>query len=200
MSAPDGGPLAQMAPSESRRESQMKSDAQIPSSSRPSAGAMAAPIAETMVEAPVAEVPVAETPIMEAPVDETQGAGALVAPSSTPAPMETGRAGDGQSWAEQMEASEEEAFQRSRPVKRARSQSRRRKPKPPLPFPLRDSEGRLASISQLYAHVAEQPVADHNVAGSAIMHLHPEMQPQNARRLGNQVTCMIAEYHLTASA
>ena len=32
-----------------------------------------------------------------------------------------------------------------------------------------------------------------------IMHLHPEMMPQNARHLGNQVTCMIVEYHLTAS-
>ena len=98
-----------------------------------------------------------------------------------------------------MEASEDEVFQRSRPVKHARSQSRRREPKPPLPFHLRDSEGRLTSISQLYVHAAEQPVADHNVAGSAIMHLHLEMQPQNARHLGNQVTCMIAEYHLTAS-
>ena len=183
----------------------MKSDAQIPSSSRPSAGAMAAPIAETpgaevpVAEVPVMEIPVGETPITEAPVDETPGAEAPVAPSSTPAPMETGGAGDGQSWAEQMEAGEDEAFQRSRPVKHTRSQSRRHKPKPPLPFPLWDSEGRLTSISQLYAHAAEQPVAPHNMAGSAIMHLHPEMLLQNARRLGNQVTCMIAEYHLTAS-
>ena len=174
----------------------MKLDTQIPSSSRPSVGAMVAPIAAT----PVAEVPVAETPVTEAPVDETQGAEAPVAPSSTPAPMETGGAGDGQSWAEQMEAGKEEAFQRSKPAKRARSQSRRCEPKPLLPFPLWDSEGRLASISQLYAHAAEQPVTNHNVAGSAIMHLHPEMQPQNARHLGNQVTCMIAEYHLTTSA
>ena len=178
----------------------MKLDAQIPSSSRPSVGAMAAPITETPVaEVPVAEVLVVVVPVVEAPVDETLGAKAPVAPSSTPAPMETGGAGDGQLWAEQMEASEDEAFQRSRPTKRARSQSRRHKPKPLLPFPLRDSEGRLASVSQLYAHAAEQPVADHNMAGSAIMHLHPEMQPQNARCLGNQVTCMIAEYHLIAS-
>ena len=194
-----GAPLPrwpQVAPSESHWESQMKSDAQTPSSSRPSAGATAAPITET----PVAEAPVAETPVTEAPVDETPGAEAPAAPSSTPAPVETGRAGDGQSWADQMEAGEDEAFQRSRPTKRTWSQSRRCEPKPPLPFPLWDSEGRLASVSQLYAHAAEQPVADHNVAGSAIMHLHPEMQPQNASRLGNQVACMIAEYHLTASA
>ena len=71
----------QVAPSESHRELLMKSEAQTPSSSRPSAGATAAPIAET---------PVAEAPVMEIP-----GAEALVAPSSTPAPMETGRVGDG---------------------------------------------------------------------------------------------------------
>ena len=151
-----GAPLPrwpQVAPSESCRESQMKLDAHIPSSSRPSAGATVAPIAETPVaEVPMVEVPVVETPITETLVGEAQGAEAPVAPSSTPAPMETGRAGDGQSWAEQMEAGEEEAFQRSRPAKRAQSQSRRCKPKPWLPFPLQDSEGRLASISQLYEH------------------------------------------------
>ena len=198
-----GAPLPrwpQVAPSESCRESQMKSDAQTHSSSRPSVGAMVAPITEVPVsEVPMAVVPVAETSVAEAPVDETPGAGAPVAPSSTPAPMETGGAGDGQSWAEQMEASEDDAFQ-SRPAKHAWSQSRRREPKPLLPFPLWDSKGRLASVSQLYAHAAEQPVAQHNVAGSAIIHLHPEVLLQNARHLGNQVTCMIAEYHLTASA
>ena len=177
----------------------MKSDTQIPSSSRPSVGATAL-IAETpVVETPVAEVPVVEIPIAEAPVGEAQGAEALVSPS-TPAPMETGGAGDGPLWAEQMEAGEEEAFHKSRPTKRAWSQSRRHEPKPLLPFPLWDSEGRLASISQLYAYAAEQPVTEHNVAGSAIMHLHPEMLLQNARCLGNQVTCMIAQYHLTTSA
>ena len=48
--------------------------------------------------------------------------------------------------------------------------------------------------------MAEQPIAEHNVAGSTIMHLHPEVLPQNARHLGNQVACMRAEYHLTTSA
>ena len=63
--------LPQVSPSESCRESQMKSDAQIPSSSRPSVGATVVPITETpMAETPVAEVPVVETPIMEACVDE----------------------------------------------------------------------------------------------------------------------------------
>ena len=199
-----GAPLPrwpQVAPSESRRESQMKADAQGHSSSRPSVGAMAAPVAETPVaEVPVAEAPVVVAPIGEAPVGEVQGAEAPVAPSSTPAPMETGGAGDGQLWAEQVEAGEEESFQRSRPAKRTCSQSKRCEPKPWLPFPLQDSEGRLASISQLYEHAAAQPAAPHNVAVWAIMHLHPDLLPQKATSLGNQVSCMIAEYHLTASA
>ena len=144
--------------------------------------------------------PVTETPVAEDPVDETPAAEAPVVPSSTPAPMETGRVGNGQSWAEQMEAGEEEMFQRSRPAKCTRFQSRRHKPKPPLLFPLQDSEGRLTSISQLYEHAAEQPVTHHNEAGRGIMHLHPEMLPQKARHLGNQVACMIAEYHLRSSA
>ena len=176
----------QVTPSESCLESQMKVDTQTPSSSRPSVGATAAPSAET--------------PVTEAPAEETLGAAAPVAPSGTPAPMETGRAGDGQSWAEQVEAGEDEAFQRSRPMKCTWSQSRRCEPRLPLPFPLQDKEGRHAAIAQLYDHAAEQPAAHHNVASRGIMHLHLDMLPQKAMCLGNQVACMIAEYHLTASA
>ena len=95
---------------------------------------------------------------------------------------------------------QDEGFQRARPTKHPRSQSRRCEPKPPLPFPLQDSEGRLTSVLQLYKHVAKQPVTHHNVAGRGIMHLHLKMLPQKARCLKNQVTCMIAEYHLTSSA
>ena len=135
-----------------------------------------------------------ETPVVEAPVSET------LACSDTPAPMEMGGAGDGQSWAERVEAGADEGFQRARPTKHPRSQSRRHEPKLPLPFPLQDSEGRLTSVSQLYEHVAKQPVAHHNVAGRGIMHLHLEMLPQKATCLGNQVACMIPEYHLMSSA
>ena len=178
-------------PSESRQESQMKAEATATSSSKPSAGAMVAPVVET----PVAEAPVTETLGAETPVAKTPAA-----PSDTPAPMETGGAGDGQSWAKCMEAGEDEEFQHDRPTKRCQSQSKRQEPRPTLPFPLQDSEGRLASISQLYEHAAEQPAAHHNVAGRGIMHLHPEMLLHKATNLGNQVTCMIAEYHLTSSA
>ena len=197
-----GAPLPrwpQVAPSESCRESQMKAKAQTPSSSRPSAGATAVPVEETPIaEASVEETAVMETSVMEAPA-ETPGAEALIAPSTLPAPMETGGAGDGPLWAKQVEAHEEE-FQRSRPAKRPRSQSRRHEPTSRLPFPLQDSEGRFASIAQLYEHAAAQPATPHNVAGRAIMHLHPDLLPQKATTLCNQVSCMIAEYHLTASA
>ena len=176
----------QVTPSESCWESQMKADTQTTSSSEPNAGAMAAPVTET----PVTETPVAETPVTETPA----------AHSDTPAPMETGRAGDGQSWVECIEAGIDEEFQQDRPTKHCQSQSRRCEQRPTLPFPLQDSEGRLTSISQLYKHAGEQPAARHNVAGRGIMHLHMEMLPGKATHLGNQVTCMIAEYHLTGSA
>ena len=174
----------------------MKFEAQIPSSSRPSVGATAVPVAET----PIAEAPVAEAAVAETSTMEETPAEALVAPSFPPTPMETGGAGDGQSWAKQVEAVEEEPFQRSRPAKCPHSQSRRCEPTSRLPCPLQDCEGRFTSISQLYEHAAAQPATPHNVAGRAIMHLHPNLLPQKATCLGNQVACMIAEYHLTVSA
>ena len=176
----------QVTPSESCWESQMKAEAPATSSSKPSTGATVAPVTET----PVMETPVAQTPVAETPATC----------SDTPAPMETGRAGDGQSWAEQVKAGIDEEFQQDRPAKHRRSQSRRREQRPTLPFPLQDSEGRLASVSQLYQHAGEQPATRHNVAARGIMHLHPEMLPCMATCLGNQVVCMIAEYHLTGSA
>ena len=176
----------QVTLSDSCRESQMKAEAMATSSSKSIAGATVAPVAET--------------PVMEAPVTETLAAETPAAPSDTPTPMETGGGGDSQSWAEHVEAGMEEEFQQDRPVKRRWSQSKKCEPRPTLPFPLQDSEGRLASISQLYEHARQQPAAHHNMAGRGIMHLHPEMLPHKATCLGNQVACMIAEYHLTSSA
>ena len=130
---------------------------------------------------------------MEAPASNTPH-------SDTPAPMETGGAGDGQSWAAQVEAGLEAEFQEHWPAKHRRSLSRKGEARPRLPFPLQDTEGRLASILRLYEHAGEQPAPRDDVAGQGIMHLHLEMLPREARRLGNQVICMIAEYHLTSSA
>ena len=163
-------------------------------SSEPSVGATAAPTQETPTEEP----PVEETPTEEPPVKEAPVAGP--SHSDTPAPMETGGAGDGQSWAEQVEISSEAEFRWARPLKHPCSQSRRWETGPALPFPLQDTEGRLASVERLYEYAGEQPPPRDDVAGRAIRHLHPEILPQDARRLGNQVVCMIAEYHLTSSA
>ena len=83
------------------------------SSSEPSARAMVTPVTET----PVTEAPVAR-------------------PDDTPAPMETGRVGDNQSWAKWVEAGIDEEFQKDRPVKHCWSQSKRWEERPTLPFPL----------------------------------------------------------------
>ena len=120
--------------------------------------------------------------------------------SSPPALMETGGVVDGQSWADQAEASAEAEFRHVRPPKHPRSQSRKWEVVLMLPFPLQDSKGRHASVMKLYDHAAEQPPPRDGVAGEAIRHLHTHMLPRDARHLGNQVVCMIAEYHLTSSA
>ena len=168
----------QVTPSESCRELQKKAETLPTSSSEPSMGATATPV----VESPVMETPVAQTSVAETPA----------AHSDTPAPMETGGAGDGQSWAKRVKVGIDEEFQQDRPAKRHRSQSRRHEQRQMLPFPLQDSEGRLTSVSQLYQHAGDQPAAHHNVATRGIMHLHPEMLPRKATCLGNQVICMIA--------
>ena len=75
----------QVTPSKSCQESQKKAEAPATSSSKPSARATVAPVVET----PVMETPVTQTPVAETPANH----------SDTPTPMETGGAGDSQSWA-----------------------------------------------------------------------------------------------------
>ena len=96
-----------MTPSESCQELQKKADTPATSSSEPSARATATPVTET----PVAETPVTQTPVAETPA----------ARSDTPAPMETGRVGDSQSWAKRVEVGIDEEFQQDRPAKRHQS-------------------------------------------------------------------------------
>ena len=107
--------------------------------------------------------PTQETPAEEPPVEEAPVAGP--SHSDTPAPMETGGAGDGQTWAEQVETSSEAEFRWARPLKCPRSQSRRRETGLALPFPLQDAEGRLTSIERLYEYAGEQPLPRDDVAG-----------------------------------
>ena len=107
--------------------------------------------------------------------------------SSPPALMETGGAGDGQSWADRAEASAGAEFRQVQPPKHPRSQSRRWGVGPPLPFSIQDSEGRHAAVMKLYDHAVEQPPPRDGIAGEVIRHLHSHLLPQDARRLGNQV-------------
>ena len=138
-----------------------------------------------------------ETPptSLQAPGEEggvTQGAR-----SNAPTPMETGGAGDGSSWVEQVEASNEEEW-RGRPTKHHWSPSRRREGGSTNPFPLQDHEGRCEAAQQLYRHTGELRQARHNVAAQGMAHHHPDMQPHEVKSLNNQVLCMISEYHLTS--
>ena len=182
-----GAPLPrwpQLKPSESQEELYRQAKGPVVGPSGPSIG---------MTTAPSQETPAEEPPMQEAPV---------TGPSSpnTPAPMEMGGVGDSQTWAKRVETSAEAKFQWARPLKHLSSQSRRWETGPGLPFPLQDVEGRLASIERLYEYAGEQLPPRDDVAGRAIRHLHPEILPREAQRLGNQVSCMIAEYHLTSSA
>ena len=138
-----------------------------------------------------AEGPVTSTSKPSLEASTPQGATA-----DAPAPMETGGAGDSQSWADQAQA--EDDFQKDRPIKHCWSHSMRREVLPMLPFPLQDDTGRHASVQQLYVNAGQQPLAPHNVATVGILRLHPEVLPCVTRSIGNQVLCMIAEYHLTS--
>ena len=146
-----GAPLPrwpQPKPSESQEESYRWAEGPVVGASGPSIGMTAAPTQETAEEPPMQETPVTSP-----------------SRSNTPAPMETGGAGDGQTWAEWVETSAEAEFQWARPLKHPHSQSRRWETGPRLPFPLQDMEGRLPSIERLYEYAGEQPSPWDDVAG-----------------------------------
>ena len=139
-----------------------------------------------------------ETPATSSSATSIEASAPQGATADVPAPMETEGAGDGQSWAEQVEVKDN--FKRDRPAKCCRSQLRRWEDRPTFPFLLQEDEGRCTSTQEVYRHAGQQPPAHHNVATMGITHLHQEVLPHEARSLGNQVLCMIAEYHLTSHA
>ena len=108
----------------------------------------------------------AEAPVASSSAPGIQAIAPQGATSDVPASMETGGAGDGQSWVEQTEAKDD--FKRCRPMKHPWLQSRRREDRPTFPFPLRDEEGRCTSAQELYRHSGQQPPAHHNVATMGI--------------------------------
>ena len=116
--------------------------------------------------------------------------------SNAPTPMETGGAGDGQSWVEQAEAYPEEEWRRDRPAKHWRSSPRRWDAHSTNPFPLQDSKGRHEVVQKLYLHAGECTSACHDVAAQGMASHHPDLESGSTKSLNNQVLCMISQYHL----
>ena len=122
----------------------------------------------------------------------TQGA-----PSDAPMPMETGGAGDGHSWVEQVNtAYSEEEWKRGRPAKHPWASSTRQDPCPAKPFPLQDSEGRHMAVQWLYCNARELAPAKHDVAAQGMAIHHPDLEAGTTNSLNNMVLCIISEYHL----
>ena len=138
-----------------------------------------------------------ETPTTSPPTLGTEGSATQGACSNPPVPMETGGAGDDQSWVEQAEASANEEWRRGRPAKCHQSMSRKWEGRSTNPFPLQDSEGRHEVVQQLYQHAGGLTPAHHDVDAQGMARHYPDMRLGEAKSLNNQVLCMISEYHLT---
>ena len=138
-----------------------------------------------------------ETPTTSPHTLGKEGSMTQGARSDSPAPMETGGVGDGQSWVEQAKAGTNEEWRRGRPAKHHRSMSRKWAGRSTNPFPLQDSEGRHEAVQQLYQHAGELTLACHNVAAQGMARHYPGMESGEAKSLNNQVLCMILECHLT---
>ena len=138
-----------------------------------------------------------ETPTTSLHTPGKEGSTTQGACSNSPAPMETGGAGDGQSWVEQAKASATGEWRRGRPTKHCQSASRKWEGRSTNPFPLQDSKGRCEVVQQLYQHAGELTLARHDVAVQGMARHYPGMESGEAKSLNNQVLCMISEYHLT---
>ena len=110
-----------------------------------------------------------------------EGSATQGARSDSPAPMETGGVGDGQSWVEQAEASAAEEWRRGRLAKHHWSAPRKWEGQSTNPFLLQDSKGRCKVVQQLYQHAGELTPARHNVAAQGIAHHYPGMESGEAK-------------------
>ena len=137
---------------------------------------------------------VEETPTTSLHTPGKEGSSTQGACSDSPTPMETGGAGDGQSWVEQAEASANEEWRRGRPIKHHRSVSRKWEGWSTNPFPLQDSEGMCEVVQQLYRHAGELTLAHHDVAARGMARHYPGMESGEVKSLNNQVLYMISEY------
>ena len=138
-----------------------------------------------------------ETPTASPHMPGQQGVATQGAHSDAPTLMETGGAGDGCSWVDQVEACPEEEWRRDRPAKHPWASSGRQDSCSINPFPLQDSEGRHEAVQQLYCHAGEHALACHDVAAQGMATHHPDLEAGMTKSLNNMVLCMILEYHLT---
>ena len=141
-----------------------------------------------------------ETPTARPHTPGKKGVTTQRARSDAPTPMETGGAGDGHSWVNQVKACPEEEWRRDRLAKHPWALSGRWDPPSINPFPLQDSEGRCEAVQQLYRHASELTPAHHDVAAQGMATHHPDLEAGMTKSLNNMVLCMISEYHLSASA
>ena len=125
-----------------------------------------------------------------------QGVATQGACSDAPTPMETEGAGDGCSWADQINACPEEEWRRDRLAKHPQTLSGSQDPHSINPFPLQDSEGRHEAVQQHYHHASELTLAHHDVDAQGMATHHPDLEVDMTKSLNNMVLCMILEYHL----
>ena len=137
-----------------------------------------------------------ETPTASPHTSGQQGVTTQGARSDALTPMEMGGAGDGRSWADQVEACPEEEWRRDRLAKHPQASSGRQDPHSINPFLLQDSEGRHEAVQQLYRHSGELALACHDVAAQGIAIHHPDLEAGTTKSLNNMVLCMILEYYL----
>ena len=112
--------------------------------------------------------------------------------SGEPSPM-VGRAGDGQSWYEQVTHKDA----RKNANKRKRTDTDQQAPG--HPFSLGSEPDRKEVMSAIYEHVVGQELPQKNIASWAISAYYPNFTPTAVKTVASQVLCMIAEYHLACA-
>ena len=137
-----------------------------------------------------------ETPTASPHMPGQQGVATQGACSDVPTPMEMGGAGDGRSWADQVEACPEEEWRRDRLAKCPQASSMTQDPRSinPLRSRIAREDTRLCISST--AILVSSPRC-HDVAAHGIATHHPELEAGATKSLNNMVLCMISEYHIT---
>ena len=112
--------------------------------------------------------------------------------SGEPSPM-VGRAGDGQSWYEQVTC--EDARKNANKRKRTDTDQQA----PGHPFSLGSELDRKEAMSAIYEHMVGQEPPQKNITSWAISAYYPNFTPTAVKTVASQVLCMITKYHLACA-